>query len=65
MHFDPRCQSKKSDRRKFEANIYLIDEAHNLLDRARDMYSMDIAKSDFKVPKKYFKDRNRFYLKIE
>ena len=27
------------------------------------MYSADIAKSDFKVPKKYFKDRNRFLFK--
>ena len=61
--FDPHVNRKSLIEGSLRQNIYLIDEAHNLLDRARDMYSADIAKSDFKVPKKYFKDRNRFLFK--
>ena len=61
--FDPHVNRKSLIEGSLQQNIYLIDEAHNLLDRAREMYSADIAKSDFKVPKKYFKDRNRFLFK--
>ena len=61
--FDPHVNRKSLIEGSLRQNIYLIDEAHNLLDRAREMYSADIAKSDFKVPKKYFKDRNRFLFK--
>ena len=61
--FDPHVNRKSLIEGSLRQNIYLIDEAHNLLDRTRDMYSADIAKSDFKVPKKYFKDRNRFLFK--
>lgn len=32
--------------------IFLVDEAHNLVDRARDMYSADLRKSDFYAVKK-------------
>lgn len=61
--FDPHVNRKSLIEGSLRQNIYLIDEAHNLLDRARNMYSADIAKSDFKLPKKYFKDRNRFLFK--
>ena len=49
--FDPHVNRKSLIEGSLRQNIYLIDEAHNLLDRAREMYSADIAKSDFKVPK--------------
>lgn len=61
--FDPHVNRKSLIEGSLRQNIYLIDEAHNLLDRARDMYSADIAKSDFKTPKKYFKEKNRFLFK--
>ena len=61
--FDPHVNRKSLIEGSQRQNIYLIDEAHNLLDRARDMYSADIAKSDFKMPKKYFKERNHFLYK--
>lgn len=61
--FDPHVNRKSLIEGSLRQNIYLIDEAHNLLDRARDMYSAQLAKSDFKEPKKYFKDRSRFLFK--
>ena len=30
--------------------LFLVDEAHNLADRARDMYSVELSSSDFSVP---------------
>ena len=35
--------------------IFLMDEAHNLIDRGRDMYSQNLKKEDFLHIKKYFK----------
>ena len=61
--FDPHVNRRSLIEGSLRQNIYLIDEAHNLLDRARDMYSADIAKSDFKLPKKYFKEKNHFLVK--
>lgn len=61
--FDPHVNRKSLIEGSLRQNIYLIDEAHNLLDRARDMYSAQLAKSDFKEPKKYFKNRSRFLFK--
>ena len=61
--FDPHVNRKSLIEGSLRQNIYLIDEAHNLLDRARDMYSAAIAKSDFTMPKKYFKEKNRFLFK--
>lgn len=43
-----------------ERYIFLIDESHNLLDRARDMYSFKLEKQRFEETKTYFdskKDR--------
>lgn len=39
--------------------IFLIDEAHNLMDRAREMYSADLGRQDFREPKKIFKDKSK------
>ena len=39
-----------------KSSIYLIDEAHNLLDRAREMYSADLCREDFRKPKSIFKN---------
>ncbi|MBO7357587.1 MAG: ATP-dependent DNA helicase [Lachnospiraceae bacterium] len=55
--FDPRAKLK----RYFEAEtddeyIFLIDEAHNLIDRAREMYSASLIKEDFLKIKNLTKD---------
>lgn len=46
--FDKRCVLKRffAENQKNDF-IFLIDEAHNLLERARDMYSAEIIKEDF------------------
>ena len=41
MYFDPHVNRKSLIEGSLRQNIYLIDEAHNLLDRAREMYSAD------------------------
>ena len=38
--------------------LFLVDEAHNLVDRAREMYSARLVKEDFLRIKKYFKTYN-------
>lgn len=39
--------------------IFLVDEAHNLVDRARQMYSAVLVKEDFLRVKKYVKDYDK------
>ena len=43
--FDPRVKLKRIFEERNEENILLIDEAHNLVNRARDMYSCQLEKS--------------------
>lgn len=43
--FDPRVRLKRIFDERNEENILLIDEAHNLVNRARDMYSCELEKS--------------------
>lgn len=46
--FDPRAKLKRFFAEGGEGNyIFLIDEAHNLVDRAREMYSATLVKEDF------------------
>jgi len=65
--FDPRTYL----RRFFDNNgdyIFLIDEAHNLVDRARDMYSAELSKQAFmrqsKALKQLIPKAHRQYTKI-
>lgn len=60
--FDPRVRLKRIFEDRNEDNILLIDEAHNLVNRAREMYSCTLQKSKVmsvnriikgKVPKLY------------
>lgn len=39
--------------------VFLIDEAHNLVDRAREMYSATVIKEEFLAMKKIVKARNK------
>lgn len=43
---------------KQEDYVFLIDEAHNLVDRAREMYSALLYKDDFLIVKRIIKDKN-------
>ena len=46
-YFDPRVGLQREDTFNKDKDIVLIDEAHNLEDRARDMYSPEIIKEVF------------------
>ena len=42
-----------------ERYVFLVDESHNLVERARDMYSADLKKEDFLAVKKIIGQRDR------
>lgn len=46
-YFDPRVSLEREDVFNKDKDILLIDEAHNLEDRTRNMYSPEIAKEEF------------------
>jgi Rad3-related DNA helicase len=51
--FDPVIYLRRFFQNNYDRNyIFLIDEAHNLVDRAREMYSAEIKKSKFSSLKK-------------
>lgn len=56
--FDPHVNRKSLFGEKSDS-VLLIDEAHNLLDRAREMYSAVLKKEDFVRMKKLFRDKNK------
>lgn len=57
--FDPHVMLKRFfDNSKIDA-VLLIDEAHNLPDRAREMYSETIYKSKILAASKFFKDSHK------
>ncbi|WP_407271818.1 ATP-dependent DNA helicase [Radiobacillus sp. PE A8.2] len=45
--FDPRVSLKRFFEEQKKQTVLLIDEAHNLVDRAREMFSADLYKSPF------------------
>lgn len=55
-YFDPRVALKREDFNKNTNDILLIDEAHNLEDRARNMYSCELVKEEFYEVYKQIKD---------
>nr|WP_312576073.1 ATP-dependent DNA helicase [Sedimentibacter sp.] len=58
-YFDPRVSLQREDVLKNNNDILLIDEAHNLEDRARSMYSPELLKEDFLNVSKIMKDINK------
>ena len=51
--FDPVVYLRRFFQNNYDRNyVFLIDEAHNLVDRAREMYSAEIKKSQFAALKK-------------
>lgn len=45
--FDPQANLRRFFARPREAYLFLVDEAHNLVDRSREMFSADIRKQTF------------------
>lgn len=61
--FDPTVSLKRFfAEEKKQDFIFLIDEAHNLVERAREMYSAELIKEDFLLVKRLIKGR---YKKME
>lgn len=56
--FDPRVSLKRLMEEQKRKTAILVDEAHNLVDRARGMYSAEINKSNFLQLKREFKNRS-------
>lgn len=63
--FDPNVYLRRffmSD--KQEDYVFLIDEAHNLVDRAREMYSAILLKDDLLIVKRFIKDTDPKLLRL-
>ncbi|HOM02006.1 MAG TPA: ATP-dependent DNA helicase [Acetivibrio sp.] len=56
--FDPRVYLKRFFSDTGGDYIFLVDEAHNLVDRAREMFSAQLSKKDFLELKKEMKEEN-------
>ncbi|MCH5268773.1 MAG: ATP-dependent DNA helicase [Lachnospiraceae bacterium] len=57
--FDPDSHLKRFFEGSEKDYIFLIDEAHNLVDRAREMYSATLAKEDFLELKRQMKTKSK------
>jgi DNA excision repair protein ERCC-2 len=53
--FDPRVSLKRLTGEHKKQAVLLVDEAHNLVDRAREMFSAELKKSDFLAVQREFK----------
>ena len=58
-YFDPRVALQRDDVFKNNNDILLIDEAHNLEDRTRNMYSPELVKEDYYAVYKLMKNINK------
>ncbi|MFK9093587.1 ATP-dependent DNA helicase [Bacillus salipaludis] len=54
--FDPRVSLKRLLEEQKKTSVLLVDEAHNLVDRGREMFSASLNKETFLQLKKDFKD---------
>ncbi|MFB9326794.1 helicase C-terminal domain-containing protein [Paenibacillus aurantiacus] len=57
--FDPRVSLKRQFEEQKRRTALLVDEAHNLVDRAREMYSAELAKGMFLELSRAFKTTER------
>ncbi|MDD4835202.1 MAG: ATP-dependent DNA helicase [Lutispora sp.] len=57
--FDPNASLKRFFMDKKSDFTFLIDEAHNLVDRGREMYSAELHKRDFLELKRQMKGKNK------
>ncbi|MBO1511301.1 helicase C-terminal domain-containing protein [Metabacillus bambusae] len=58
--FDPKVSLKRFFDEHKRQSALLIDEAHNLVDRAREMFSAELQKSDFLTLKRAYKGSNLY-----
>lgn len=56
--FDPRVSFKRLLEEQKKRTVLLMDEAHNLVDRARGMYSAEIMKSSYLQLSRHFKGKH-------
>ncbi|WP_404451945.1 ATP-dependent DNA helicase [Virgibacillus necropolis] len=61
--FDPRVSLQRLFEEQKKKTALLIDEAHNLVDRAREMYSATVNKADFLAVYKEYKGSKEFIAK--
>lgn len=60
--FDPNVYLKRFFQEGIKGDyIFLIDEAHNMVERSRQMYSAQIYKEDFLTVKRIMKEHSRFH----
>lgn len=57
--FDPNVYLRRFFEGSGKEYVFLVDEAHNLVDRAREMYSALLIKEDFLAVKRLVSDRSR------
>ncbi len=62
--FDPRVYLRRFFQEKALDCTFLIDEAHNLVDRSRDIFSAQINKSEFLELRRLIKNKNSEVYKI-
>ncbi|NTW72078.1 MAG: ATP-dependent DNA helicase [Eubacteriaceae bacterium] len=62
--FDPRAYLRRFFSGNSNDYVFLIDEAHNLVDRSREMFSAQLTKTDFYKIKKEVKGKNKALDKI-
>lgn len=56
--FDPRVYLKRFFMDSNNDYVFLVDEAHNLVDRSREMFSAELYKKEFLELRKVMKDKN-------
>ena len=58
--YDPQVSLKRFFDEQKRRSVVLVDEAHNLVDRAREMFSAQLLKSDFLQLKRDYKGKNSY-----
>ncbi len=62
--FDPRAYLRRFFAENNGDYVFLIDEAHNLIDRSREMFSSELYKTQFYKIKKDYKGKNKALDKV-
>ncbi|MHA6534580.1 helicase C-terminal domain-containing protein [Paenibacillus sp. BAC0078] len=57
--YDPRISLKRLPEERKKKTVLLVDEAHNLVDRGREMYSASLTKAPFLALQRQYKTVNR------
>jgi len=62
--FDPRAFLRRFFAAEKNDYVFLIDEAHNLVDRSREMFSAELSKTAFAEIKKRYKNQDKQLTKV-